>query len=39
VPVEEGLTPLAEIDSPEIDLSDLSDLEATLEMIQDTGAL
>lgn len=31
--------PLAEIESPEIDLSDLDDLQGTLEMIEDSGAL
>jgi iron(III) transport system substrate-binding protein len=33
------LTPLAEIESPDIDLSDLDDLQATLEMIEASGAL
>lgn len=39
VPVDPELVPLAELDSPDIELSDLEDLEATLKMIQDTGAL
>lgn len=34
-----GLVPLAEIETPEIDLSDLSDLEGTLEMLRDVGIL
>lgn len=33
------LPPLAEIDSPDIDLSDLSDLEGTLRLLQDAGVL
>lgn len=33
------LTPLSELNPPQIDLSDLSDLQGTLEMLQDTGAL
>jgi len=33
------LKPLAEIDTPEFDLSDLEDLQGTLEMLQETGAL
>ncbi|MDE2819944.1 MAG: iron ABC transporter substrate-binding protein [Chloroflexota bacterium] len=33
------LPSLAEIESPEIDLSDLDDLQGTLEMIEDSGAL
>lgn len=35
----EGLKPLAEIESPDIDLSDLSDLQGTLELLTDVGAL
>jgi iron(III) transport system substrate-binding protein len=34
-----GLPPLAEIESPDIDLSDLSDLEGTLRLLQEVGAL
>jgi iron(III) transport system substrate-binding protein len=33
------LTPLAEIDTPEINLSDLADLEGTLQLLQEVGAL
>jgi len=33
------LTPLDEIPSPEIDLADLGDLEGTLKLMRDTGAL
>ncbi len=33
------LPALADIESPEIDLSDLDDLQGTLEMIEDSGAL
>jgi len=33
------LTPLADINTPAIDLSDLSDLQGTLELLQETGAL
>jgi len=33
------LPPLSEIDSPDIDLSDLSDLEGTLRLIQEAGVL
>lgn len=35
----EGAVPLANIQSPEIDLSDLSDLEGTLELLTDVGLL
>ena len=34
-----GLPALAEIEAPDIDLSDLADLQGTLEMIEDSGAL
>lgn len=33
------LKPLSELNPPQIDLSDLSDLQGTLEMLQDVGAL
>ena len=33
------MPPLDEIETPEIDLSDLSDLEGTLELLQDVGIL
>ncbi len=39
VAAPEGLRPLEEIASPEIDLSDLSDLRGTLELLRETGAL
>lgn len=35
----EGVAPLAEIPSPSIDLSRISDLEGTLELLRETGAL
>jgi iron(III) transport system substrate-binding protein len=39
VDAEEGLTPLDEIESPDVDLSDLSDLQGTLELMQEVGVL
>jgi len=39
VPVNPALPPLAEIESPAIDLSDLADLEATLDLLRDAGVL
>jgi iron(III) transport system substrate-binding protein len=36
---EPSLTPLREIRQPDIDLSDLDDLQGTVELIQDAGAL
>jgi iron(III) transport system substrate-binding protein len=39
VPADERLTPLAEIESPDVDLSDLSDLQGTLELMQEAGVL
>jgi len=36
---DHSLRPLARIPSPPIDLSDLSDVEGTLELMRDTGAL
>jgi iron(III) transport system substrate-binding protein len=36
---DRSLRPLAQIPSPRVDLSDLSDLEGTLELMRDTGAL
>lgn len=39
VPADEALPPLADIASPDIDLSDLSDLEGTLQLLQDAGVL
>jgi len=37
--VPEGIFPLDEIVAPEISLGDLSDLQATLELLEETGAL
>ncbi len=39
VPVDERLVPLAEVESPQIDLSDLSDLRGTLELLQKAGII
>jgi iron(III) transport system substrate-binding protein len=39
VAAEEGLTPLADLESPEVDLSDLADLQGTLELMQEVGIL
>jgi iron(III) transport system substrate-binding protein len=39
VSADERLTPLAELSQPDIDLSDLSDLEGTLELLRETGVL
>ena len=39
VAADPELQPLAEIDPPEIDLSDLTDLEGSLEMMRETGIL
>ena len=39
VEADPALTPLEEIGTPEIDLSDLSDLEGTLELLQEVGIL
>jgi iron(III) transport system substrate-binding protein len=36
---EAGLPPLEEIDVPDVDLSQLADLEATLALLRETGAL
>jgi iron(III) transport system substrate-binding protein len=35
----EGLRPLAELEQPDIDLSDLSDLRGTLDLLRETGVL
>lgn len=35
----EGLIPLDQIQTPEIDLNDLEDLEGTLELLEETGVL
>ena len=37
VPTVEGLVPLSEIDSPDIDLSDLADLQGTLDLLTEVG--
>jgi iron(III) transport system substrate-binding protein len=39
VATDPGLPPLADMDPPEIDLSDLTDLEGSLRMMQETGIL
>lgn len=39
VPTAAGLTPLAEINTPDLDLSDLEDLQGTLELLQEVNAL
>lgn len=39
VSADPGLQPLSEIDPPEIDLSDLSDLEGSLDLMRETGIL
>lgn len=39
VETEESLVPLAEIESPDVDLSNLDDLQGTLELLQETGVL
>jgi len=39
VAVNDRLTPLDEIESPDVDLNDLRDLQATLDMIEASGAL
>ena len=39
VEADPALTPLAKIPAPDIDLSEISDLQGTLELMQETGAL
>ncbi|HSL01453.1 MAG TPA: iron ABC transporter substrate-binding protein [Rubrobacteraceae bacterium] len=39
VEIDEELVPLDQIQSPEIDLSDLDDLQGTLELLRETGVL
>ena len=39
VDTDEELVPLSEIQSPKIDLSNLDDLQGTLELLQETGVL
>ena len=39
VAIHPDLPPLAEIEAPEIDLTDLRDLQGTLDLLDETGAL
>ncbi len=39
VEIQDGLIPLSEIESPNVDLSNLDDLQGTLELLQETGVL
>jgi iron(III) transport system substrate-binding protein len=39
VPINEELVPLSEIETPNIDLGDLEDLEGTLDLLRETGVL
>jgi iron(III) transport system substrate-binding protein len=39
IPADDRLVPLADIDAPDIDLSDLADLEGTLRLMQEAGVL
>lgn len=39
VPINPLLVPLSEIETPDLDLSDLEDLEGTLQLLQEVGAL
>jgi len=39
VTIDERLTPLADIEAPQIDLSNISDLQGTIELIENSGAL
>jgi len=39
VPVDPSLSPLSEIPDPGVDLSSIDDLEGTLKLLQETGAL
>ncbi len=39
IPTAAGLKPLAEIESPDIDLSDLADLKGTVALLTDVGVL
>jgi len=39
VDADEGLQPLSEIEPPEIDLSDLTDLQGSLNLMRETGIL
>jgi iron(III) transport system substrate-binding protein len=39
IPIEAGLTPLEELDPPDIDLGTLEDLQGTLRLLQEVGVL
>ena len=39
IPDQEGLLPLDQLDPPDIDLSDLSDAQGTLDLLRETGIL
>jgi iron(III) transport system substrate-binding protein len=39
IPTDPAVIPIEEIDPPDIDLSDLEDLEGTLQLLEETGAL
>lgn len=39
IAIDERLTPLSAIEAPEIDLSNLNDLQGTIDMIEESGAL
>ena len=39
IPVHEALTPLGEINTPEADMDDLSDLEGTLSLLREVGVV
>lgn len=39
VPINEGLVPLSEIQTPDVDLGNLDDLEGTLDLLRETGVL
>jgi iron(III) transport system substrate-binding protein len=39
IPINEELVPLSEIQTPNIDLSNLDDLEGTLDLLRETGVL
>lgn len=39
IPTAAGLLPLAEVNTPDLDLSDLEDLQGTLRLLQETNAL
>lgn len=39
IAINERLTPLSEIEAPQLDLSDLNDLQTSLQLIEESGAL